>query len=56
MQLFESLPVFCDRKNCYQSGDAGPYYWSWGHLNDRGSARLLEAFLPWLRQALDSGS
>jgi peptidoglycan/LPS O-acetylase OafA/YrhL len=56
VQLFESLPVFCDTKNCYQSGDAGPYYWSWGHLNDRGSARLLEVFLPWLRQALDSRS
>jgi peptidoglycan/LPS O-acetylase OafA/YrhL len=50
IRLFESLPVFCDADYCHQWDDAGPYYWSWGHLNDRGSARLLEAFLPWLRQ------
>ncbi len=55
VELFESLPVFCDAENCYQSGDGGPYYWSWGHLNNRGSARLLEAFLPWLRHVLGNG-
>jgi peptidoglycan/LPS O-acetylase OafA/YrhL len=56
VRLFDSLLAFCDRELCYQWGDAGSYYWSWGHLNDRGSARLLGVFLPWLRQALGGGS
>jgi len=47
--LFDALPLFCDSDFCYQSDDRGPLYWSWGHLNERGSARLLNTFLPWLR-------
>jgi peptidoglycan/LPS O-acetylase OafA/YrhL len=56
VRLFESLPAFCDKDTCFQWDDAGPLYWSWGHLNDRGSARLLNTFLPWLRQVLAGGS
>jgi peptidoglycan/LPS O-acetylase OafA/YrhL len=46
--LFDALPLFCDSQFCYQWDDHGPLYWWWGHLNERGSARLLDAFLPWL--------
>jgi hypothetical protein len=52
VRLFESLPVFCDAQTCFQSGDLGPFYWSWGHLNEEGSARLLHAFLPWLHKTI----
>ena len=48
--IFESAPVFCDAATCYQSDDRGPLYYAWGHVNERGSVRLLNAFLPWLRQ------
>jgi peptidoglycan/LPS O-acetylase OafA/YrhL len=47
--LFETLPAFCDSTTCYQSDSAGPLYWSWGHVNARGSVRLLASFLPWLK-------
>jgi peptidoglycan/LPS O-acetylase OafA/YrhL len=47
--LFDSLPAFCDQTICHQWDDRGPLYWSWGHVNERGSARLLDRFLPWLR-------
>jgi peptidoglycan/LPS O-acetylase OafA/YrhL len=53
--LFDTLPVFCDSDFCYQSDDRGPLYWWWGHLNERGSARLLAAFLPWLRTGGETG-
>ena len=56
VRLFESMPVFCDKDTCFQWDAAGSLYWSWGHLNDRGSARLLDAFLPWLRQVIAGGS
>ncbi len=50
--LFESVPVFCDATLCYQSDDRGPLFWSWGHVNERGSSRLLGSFLPWLQQTV----
>ena len=50
VSIFESVPVFCDAAMCYQSDDRGPLYYSWGHVNERGSVRLLNAFLPWLQQ------
>ncbi len=52
VSIFESVPVFCDATTCYQSDDRGPLYFAWGHVNERGSARLLGAFLPWLRQTV----
>ena len=52
VSIFESVPVFCDVTTCYQSDDRGPLYFAWAHLNERGSARLLSAFLPWLRQTV----
>ena len=52
VSIFESVPVFCDANTCYQSDEHGPLYYGWGHINERGSARLLDAFLPWLRQAV----
>ena len=48
--IFESVPVFCDATTCFQSDDRGPLYYAWGHINERGSARLLTAFLPSLRE------
>ena len=50
--IFESVPVFCDATTCFQSDDRGPLYYAWGHINERGSARLLNAFLPWLQQTV----
>ena len=50
--IFESVPVFCDAMTCFQSDDRGPLYFAWGHINERGSERLLNAFLPWLRQTV----
>jgi peptidoglycan/LPS O-acetylase OafA/YrhL len=50
--IFESVPVFCDATTCFQSDERGPLYYAWGHINERGSMRLLNAFLPWLIQRL----
>ena len=52
VSIFESVPIFCDATTCFQSDDRGPLYYGWGHINERGSARLLHAFLPWLRQTV----
>lgn len=52
VSIFESVPVFCDDEVCYQSDEHGPLYYGWGHINERGSAKLLSAFLPWLRKAV----
>jgi peptidoglycan/LPS O-acetylase OafA/YrhL len=52
VSIFESVPVFCDATTCHQSDDLGPLYYAWGHVNERGSVRLLNAFLPWLKQSL----
>ena len=48
--LFDALPLYCDSAYCYQSDERGPLYWSWGHVNERGSEKILRAFLPWLRE------
>ncbi len=50
--IFESVPVFCDATTCFQSDDRGPLYYGWGHINERGSERLLNAFLPWLESTI----
>jgi hypothetical protein len=52
VSIFESVPVFCDATTCFQSDDRGPLYFAWGHINERGSARLLNAFLPWLQSTI----
>ena len=52
VSIFETVPVFCDAETCYQSDDRGPLYYGWGHVNERGSAKLLSVFLPWLRRAM----
>jgi peptidoglycan/LPS O-acetylase OafA/YrhL len=52
VSIFESVPVFCDATMCHQSDERGPLYYAWGHINERGSARLLHAFLPWLQQTV----
>jgi peptidoglycan/LPS O-acetylase OafA/YrhL len=48
--LFDSVPVFCDAVLCYQSDAQGPLYYGWAHVNERGSVKLLDAFLPWLKE------
>lgn len=48
--LFDSFEPFCGPTECYQSDDRGPLYWSWAHINERGSSLVLRKFLPWIRQ------
>lgn len=50
--LYDPLPLFCDAQYCHQSDDRGLLYWIIGHLNTRGSARLLDGFLPWIRETV----
>ncbi|TAJ85075.1 MAG: acyltransferase [Reyranella sp.] len=46
--LFDAFEPFCDKVQCYQSDKSGPLYWSWAHVNERGSSLVLREFLPWL--------
>jgi peptidoglycan/LPS O-acetylase OafA/YrhL len=48
--VYETLPVFCDAEFCYQSDTQGAMFWSWAHVNERGSLRILQDFLPWIRR------
>jgi peptidoglycan/LPS O-acetylase OafA/YrhL len=48
--LYDSLSVFCDARYCYQSDDKGALFWSWAHVNERGSLRVLRDFLPWVHR------
>lgn len=48
--LFDAFEPFCDATECYQSDERGPLYWSWAHINERGSSLVLRKFLPWIRQ------
>ncbi len=50
--LFDSLPSFCDAQYCYQSDSDGALYWTWAHVNERGSLRVLKDFLPWVAKRL----
>ena len=47
--LFDAFKPFCEAEECYQSDESGPLYWSWAHINERGSSLLLREFLPWVR-------
>ncbi len=50
--VYDSVPGFCDGEYCYQSDSQGVLFWSFAHVNERGSARVLEDFLPWLDKVL----
>lgn len=50
--VFDSLPSFCDAEVCDQSDKEGLLFWSWAHINERGSARVLANFLPWLHSVV----
>lgn len=47
--LFDAFELFCRGEECYQSDESGPLYWSWAHINERGSRLVLGEFLPWLQ-------
>lgn len=47
--IFDAFEPFCGPEDCFQSDDSGPLYWSWAHINERGSRLVLKDFLPWLR-------
>lgn len=47
---FDAFEPFCGNAECYQSDERGPLYWSWAHINERGSSLVLRKFLPWIRQ------
>ncbi len=51
---FDAFEPFCEKLQCYQSDDRGPLYWSWAHINERGSSLVLKAFLPWLHATIPS--
>jgi peptidoglycan/LPS O-acetylase OafA/YrhL len=53
--IYESLSVFCDEQYCHQSDKEGALYWSWAHVNERGSLRVLRDFLPWLQRNVPVG-
>lgn len=46
--VFDAFESFCGAEDCFQSDDIGPLYWSWAHINERGSRLVLGKFLPWL--------
>ena len=50
--LFDSLPSFCDAQYCHQSDKEGALYWTWAHINERGSLQVLKNFLPWVAKTL----
>lgn len=47
--IYDSRPSFCDAELCFQSDSQGVLYWRLGHVNTRGSARILKDFMPWMR-------
>ena len=47
-RLFDAFEPFCHAEECYQSDSRGPLYWSWAHINERGSRLVLGDFLPWV--------
>ncbi len=50
--LFDAFEPFCGPKECEQSDERGPLYWSWAHVNERGSSLVLRKFLPWINSAV----
>lgn len=50
--VFDAFEPFCDTLQCYQSDESGPLYWSWAHINERGSSLVLQVFLPWLHKTV----
>jgi hypothetical protein len=50
VRLYDPLPVFCATDDCSQSDDRGVFFWSSGHVNPRGSARMLRDFQRWMRR------
>ncbi len=45
--VYDSLDALCDAHSCSIDDDSGPIYFIDGHVNPRGSARLLAGFLTW---------
>jgi peptidoglycan/LPS O-acetylase OafA/YrhL len=52
--VYDSLDALCDEHSCSIDDDLGPMYFIDGHVNPRGSARLLSGFLKWYK-GLGSG-
>jgi hypothetical protein len=50
--VFDSFPSLCDAEFCYQADERGFLFWSWAHVNERGSLRVLKNFLPWFNDNL----
>ena len=54
--VYDSSRMFVDNEYYRQSDDQGALFWSWAHINERGSLRVLRDFLPWLyRTVLKAG-
>jgi hypothetical protein len=45
--VYDAMDALCDTYSCSINDDQGPIYFMDGHVNPRGSARLLAGFLAW---------
>ena len=45
--VYDSLDALCGTNSCSMDDNSGPIYFIDGHVNPRGSARLLAGFLTW---------
>lgn len=52
VHLYDPTSVFCDTVDCRQSDEQGVFFWMSGHVNLRGSQKVLRDFLPWFRKDL----
>src|SRR5262249_35357376 len=54
VQIFDGLRVFCDDRRCAQGDDQGALFFigrgTGGHVNIRGSERMLAEFERWYRR------
>ena len=53
--VFDSMGPLCDATYCRQGDAQGLLFWSWAHVNERGSLRILNDFLPWLHKTVLRG-
>jgi peptidoglycan/LPS O-acetylase OafA/YrhL len=52
IHVYDPLRALCDDQYCYQAGPDGAWFWSLEHVNEKGSVRILNDFLPWAKQNL----